>query len=389
MERKGYGHPDTLADHLAEHLSKEYSKYTRIRYGAILHHNFDKLGLLGGASHVSFGNGYITKPIRVLINGRASTKFAKEIIPVEKLIVGWTKDFMSSRLPINTEKDLEFHLNLSHQSSPGKIASPAEEEGTRKFWFEPRSLDDLQELKKLLSNDTSIGVGYAPVSKLEKFIIELEHSLTMGDFKKDHLWIGSDVKLMALRNKEEINLTLCIPQICSFVRSVDEYKENLFTAKDYIKNFARDFTIDLEDVNINMRDNFDTSELYLTAIGSSIESGDEGLVGRGNRVNQLITPTKPMSIEGASGKNPVYHIGKLYYIAAHKLADRIFQATNLQNEVYLISQTGRDLKDPWIVAISIPTISNDQLKIETIIKNELQKVDSITEDLLEGNVLTA
>jgi S-adenosylmethionine synthetase len=39
VERKGIGHPDTLADALAEHLSVNYSRYTKKRFGAILHHN--------------------------------------------------------------------------------------------------------------------------------------------------------------------------------------------------------------------------------------------------------------------------------------------------------------------------------------------------------------
>jgi S-adenosylmethionine synthetase len=69
-----------------------------------------------------------------------------------------------------------------------------------------------------------------------------------------------------------------------------------------------------------MRDIPDRDELYLTYTGSSIESGDEGVVGRGNRVTGLITPLRPMNIEGASGKNPVYHVGKLYNLAAQRIA---------------------------------------------------------------------
>jgi S-adenosylmethionine synthetase len=55
VERKGWGHPDTLADHLAESLSQVYSRHTLREFGAVLHHNFDKLALLGGASEVRYG----------------------------------------------------------------------------------------------------------------------------------------------------------------------------------------------------------------------------------------------------------------------------------------------------------------------------------------------
>ena len=42
-ERKGRGHPDTLSDHLAELLSRTYSKFTLEKYGVVLRHQFDKL----------------------------------------------------------------------------------------------------------------------------------------------------------------------------------------------------------------------------------------------------------------------------------------------------------------------------------------------------------
>ena len=148
VERKGKGHPDTLSDALAETFSAKYSKYTKDNFGAVLHHNFDKVGLLGGASYVKFGEGYLTKPIRVLLNGRASTKFADTVIPVKEMLIEWTKEFMHQAFPmIDVDKDLEFHYNLSNQSSPGKTEEDQAQKGTRKYWFEPRGLFDLQETK--------------------------------------------------------------------------------------------------------------------------------------------------------------------------------------------------------------------------------------------------
>jgi S-adenosylmethionine synthetase len=84
IERKGFGHPDTLSDALAERLSANYSWYTLEKFGVILHHNFDKVGLLGGSSSVKFGDGKMVDPIRVLLNGRASLKFGVEEIPLRK-----------------------------------------------------------------------------------------------------------------------------------------------------------------------------------------------------------------------------------------------------------------------------------------------------------------
>src|SRR5690349_11539310 len=75
IERKGWGHPDKLADDLAETLSRVYSQYTLEHCGAVLHHNFDKLCLLGGRSEVSYGSSKIVEPIRILVNGRVSRSF--------------------------------------------------------------------------------------------------------------------------------------------------------------------------------------------------------------------------------------------------------------------------------------------------------------------------
>jgi len=384
VERKGIGHPDTLADALAEELSLRYSKYTLKNYGAILHHNFDKVGLLGGSSYVAFGKGYLLKPIRVLLNGRVSVKFSDNKIPIRKLLTYWTKIFFRERLPrIDVDEDLEFHFNLSNQSSPGKTYEKESKKGTRRYWFEPRGLYDLKDLTKPLSNDTSLGVGYAPYSDLEKLVIKIENNLNSQVFKQKNEWLGSDIKIMAFRNNNDYYITICIPQIAYFVKNLNEYKNNLKKAKKEILRIANNYSIKNFELNINTRDEYDIKELYLTAIGSSIESGDEGLVGRGNRVNGVISPNKPMSMEGSCGKNPIYHIGKVYYIAANQIANNIYKKFRIENEVYLASQSGRYLLDPWIVVVNIPTNFTKKNYLKNIIISEIKKIPQITKGILK------
>lgn len=387
IERKGVGHPDTMSDELAEELSTAYSNYTLKKFGYILHHNFDKVGLLGGSSSVKFGKGFLTSPIRVLINGRVSTKFAESEIPYMDLIENVIMKFFKSRFPtINPKKDLKIHNNISTKSSPGKTHIENKKEGTRKFWFEPRGKQDLKELSFLGSNDTSMGVGFSPLTKFEKTILELEDSFGNKIFRKDKKWLGTDIKIMASKIRDDIDITICIPQIANFVRSEEEYKINLNIIEDYIKSFIKKY---FKNSNIkvytNTRDDFETGELYLTAIGSSIESGDEGLVGRGNRINGLICQTKPYTMEGAAGKNPVYHIGKIYNIAAQKIADKLAKKYKAYTEVYLISQSGRLLKDPWktVVGIEKNITSKEKEKITIDVKKELEKIPKITEEIIK------
>ncbi len=384
VERKGKGHPDTLSDALAETFSAKYSKYTKDNFGAVLHHNFDKVGLLGGASYVKFGEGYLTKPIRVLLNGRASTKFADTVIPVKEMLIEWTKEFMHQAFPmIDVDKDLEFHYNLSNQSSPGKTEEDQAQKGTRKYWFEPRGLFDLQETKKLFSNDTSMGVGYAPYTKLEQLVLAIEGKLNSKEFKQKYPWIGSDIKIMGFRFRDSFDITMCIPQISIYVANIDEYRQNMEFVRGIIFSIAQEMGIEKFDLHTNTRDNYENSELYLTVTGSSIESGDEGLVGRGNRINGIISPTRLMSMEGACGKNPVYHIGKIYYVTANEISKKIYNKFNIKNEVVLISQSGRDLLDPWVVCVSVPTDFNNIASIENYVKEEISQIPEYTKQLIE------
>lgn len=384
VERKGFGHPDTLSDGLAEYLSCQYSQYTKKKFNVILHHNFDKVGLLGGASSVGFGYGQLLKPIRVLLNGRASTKFAKEEINLKELLVQWSTDFITSQLPIeHPETQLEFHYNLSTQSSPGKTDEDKnKKKSARKYWFEPRGFQDIPELKRLFANDTSMGVGFAPFSNLESAILSIERILNGKDFKKENPWIGSDIKIIGFRHKDKYDITICIPQIGSHVVSLEQYKRNIDFARSVILNILKEHNIQNCNLNINTRDNYESEELYLTAIGSSIESGDEGLVGRGNRVQGFISPMRPMSMEGAAGKNPVYHIGKLYYVAAQKISEKIYEKFSIQNETVLVSQSGRDLLDPWIVFVHVPEEFGGEAELRLLVGEEIKKIPLLTEELI-------
>jgi len=120
------------------------------------------------------------------------------------------------------------------------------------------------------------------------------------------------------------------PGIADHVPDIETYDTNLRQIEAEIREFANDALLDYSfDVYTNNRDDYDTGELYLTAIGSRNRGGDEGLVGRGNRVNGLITPTSPMSIEGHCRKEPCLPVGMLYNLAARRVAEgssqRIFR----------------------------------------------------------------
>jgi len=52
VERKGIGHPDSIADGIAEAVSRALSREYIKRYGIILHHNTDQVEVVGGRASV-------------------------------------------------------------------------------------------------------------------------------------------------------------------------------------------------------------------------------------------------------------------------------------------------------------------------------------------------
>ena len=391
VERKGIGHPDTLSDNLAEYLSTRYSKYTLERFGAVLHHNFDKVGLLGGASEVEFGNGRLVKPIRVLLNGRVSTKFGDEEIDTDSLLRKWVFEFLTAALPLKASSGhIKIVNNISTQSSPGKTEEEENRKGSaRNYWFQPRGLHDLPELENLFSNDTSMGVGYFPFSRLEMLVVRIEELLNSKMYKASNPWIGSDIKVMGFRFKEDFKITLCIPQIANYVKGIDEYISNVNKARKDIEDIFKKKSIKNFELSINTRDNYDTKELYLTAIGSSIESGDEGLVGRGNRIQGFISPRRPMSMEGAAGKNPIYHIGKIYYLAAQRLSEEIYKKFKVSNEIAMLSQSGRELIDPWVITIHLENKNVSSEQLNNFITQFIKKIPSLSYEIIDHKIKIA
>jgi S-adenosylmethionine synthetase len=391
VECKGWGHPDTLADHLAEQLSRAYSRWTRSEFGAVLHHNFDKLAILGGASEVRYGGGRMVSPVRVLVNGRAARSCAGLRVPVDELIVHEVEAFFRDRLP-ELRGHLSVEVNVTSNSSPGAVIAEGRR-SDREKWFTPQSVDDLRERAGLLANDTSLGTGWAPRNRFEIFTRALaDHFSGAGTdgFRSSRRWCGSDVKVMACGIAEDLDIVLAVPQKSEYVGSRREYLAN---KDEVVAECERLATRDLADVRarfrVNMRDIPVADELYLTYTGSSIESGDEGVVGRGNRVNGLITPLRPMNVEGANGKNPVYHVGKLYNVAAQRVAERLHDATGAYAEVHLVSATGQRLDRPWRVVIRLAEngehVADD--KVAALLLETLDTFPALTEEIVSADGL--
>ncbi|TAK40290.1 MAG: S-adenosylmethionine synthase, partial [Betaproteobacteria bacterium] len=170
-----------------------------------------------------------------------------------------------------------------------------------------------------------------------------------------HPEIGEDVKVMGVRSGERIALTVACALVGRHVRDLAAYRA-LKSGIGAIAQAAAGEASGLECVAaVNTADGEDAASVYLTVTGLSAEAGDDGQVGRGNRVNGLITPYRPMSLEAAAGKNPVTHVGKLYNIAAHRLAQTLVAeiAGVTEARCLLVSRIGQPITQPQIADIQV------------------------------------
>ncbi len=107
---------------------------------------------------------------------------------------------------------------------------------------------------------------------------------------------------------------------------------------------------------------------YLTALGSVADTGDAGMVGRGNRFNGLITPMRPMSIEASAGKNPIDHTGKIYSLLAVQIAEDVYRSKKMDCQVFISTSKEKPLETPDEVNVSITKGSVEEPDLSEIMK---------------------
>jgi S-adenosylmethionine synthetase len=338
VEHKGRGHPDSLCDALAENLSLALSRFYLERFGEILHHNVDKALLLGGAARPAFGGGELVEPIEITLAGRATRRFRGVTVPVEELAVEASRDWLARNV---------------------RNIDPA-----RDVRIVPRIRETSQDLAALflrhgeggvaLANDTSFGAGFAPLDRLERAVLAVGQRLAASDTHAAHPEIGDDIKVLGARSGERLELIVACALVGRHVRDLADY----FARKDGVRRLAlaaaREAAGGDIEVTVNAADGEASDSIYLTVTGLSAEAGDDGQVGRGNRVNGLITPYRPMSLEAAAGKNPISHTGKLYNLLAERIARQAAELEGVDEAYcYLLSRIGAPVSEPQLADIGL------------------------------------
>ncbi len=369
VERKGLGHPDSIADGISESVSRALSRLYLDEFGRILHHNTDETQVVGGSSEPKFGGGRVTNPIYILLVGRATTEVNGEKLPYRDVALEAARTYVRSICAhIDVDKQVEFDCKIGSGSV---------------------DLRGVFEQKTVLANDTSFGVGFAPLSDTERLVLESEKFLTLK-LKKKLPALGEDVKVMGYRQGDRIRLTVAAALVDSEIANPKEYAAVCEEIHDKLADQATKLTRREVDIDVNTADDPELGRFYLTVTGCSMEAGDDGSVGRGNRANGLITPCRPMSLEASAGKNPVNHVGKIYNLLGNLIANDIVKETggNVKEvHVRILSQIGKPVDQPQVASLQILPADGVKLaevrgKANAVAQSWFDQIDSLPRRLL-------
>ena len=377
VERKGKGHPDTICDTIADRVSVRLAQAYQNAFGRILHYNIDKCLLVAGQVDCRLGGGRVIEPMRLILGDRATMRYERKTIPVAQIVTDTANDWFQHNLPhVNPHKHLQYQIELK----------PASEELGAIF---DRGRGPLP------ANDTSAAVGYAPLTPTERLVLDVEHHLNGALFKKEFPGTGEDVKVMAVRQGQELRLTVAMPLLAQTLRSEKAYFQLKTKVLKALKSFVRDQPHGCKELAVALntldRQKQGLSGMYLTLLGTSAEQGDSGQVGRGNRACGVISLNRPMSGEAAAGKNPVSHVGKIYNVLAHEMANRVYSQVRGVEEVtiWLVSTIGQRVNEPMMAVAQVAlkrgmSLNRISLDIETIIQEHLDNIGTFCSALAKG-----
>lgn len=374
VERKGIGHPDTICDGVAEKVSQILSQYYLKKFKKVLHHNLDKALLIAGKSEPKFLGGKILEKIKIIVAGRATDRVGNFKIPVKEIGENAIKNWLKKNLQFS-QKEIKNYFEISLEYQPGAL-----------------NLKEVFKRSKtvLLANDTSFGVAFAPLNLTELSTLKLADFINSKSFLKIFPYLGKDIKVMTLRKKEAFTFTVALPFISQYIKNTKDYFQKKEKVKIFIEKFLkaklglRNFVLNINALDKKSAKN--ENEIYLTVLGLSAEQGDDGQLGRGNRVWGLITPFREMSLEAVCGKN-IYHPGKLYQVMAYLIAQKISKINGVKEcTVKILSEIGKPLDDPQVIHVKIlaKNINLIKHKIVKIVKDHFDNLVLIQDQIVKG-----
>jgi len=378
VERKGVGHPDSMCDAIMDQVSVGLSRAYLDKFGTIMHHNADKSLLVAGNVECRFGGGVVKEPMLLIFGDRATFEVDGVSIPVEEIAIQTAKDWLRENLRF---VDPDEHMRYQVELKPGS-----------------QGLTDIFKREQCMmgANDTSAAVGYAPMTRTENMVLDIERYVNSGDFKKRFPEAGEDVKVMGYRNGANLDLTVAMAFVDRFVDSEKDYMRKKANIQADLREWANaKGAFEKVNVFVNTLDveGRGVDGVYLTVLGTCADGADSGQVGRGNKVNGVISLNRPIGTEAAAGKNPVSHVGKIYNALSHQIARSVCEQVPEVEEAYvwLLSNIGKPIDQPAIAAAEVVLNSGTSLgevqgRITEVIDGELAEIEDFCKKLIYGKI---
>lgn len=387
VERKFRGHPDSLADMVAQSFTQKYIHHAWEKFPELSNKYFpnfsaDKV-VLSGASGTFNKEGYnIIKPINALLVGKITQKIGDTLINVDGIFKQSLEDILSRCLGHDDYKKF-----LVRDTYSAILAGTDHDKG----FYDPFSVGNLLDILKneTHANDTVFVVAYAPLSTSEELTIYLDNLTAGENFKKQFPEIGSDIKTMVRRRVSKFEITMCLPIFPEKVSSNEVYKKIIETAKEYLKGEILKYILNTKnfvsatlDLHINTKDTADKK--YFAMWGTSLSKGDIGAVGRGNRQQGFISGLRPSTNEAMSGKNPNHFAGIIYQLVAEQISQQIYIKTGEKNAVFITANNGDRLESPNSIDIVLDKDLNQGV-ISQIAKETLNNIPELRMNFINSD----
>ena len=389
VERKFRGHPDSLADLIAQEFIKEYVDQCQMicpelgnRYFGNL--SSDKVTLIGGTTRIKGRDWELEKPVDALLIGKITERIGDKTIPVDKIFRESVDCIFKKCL-----KGVSMNDSIRFHHFPIVQAGVDHNEN----YYQPESAEQLIEMVKgeYYANDTAFVVSFAPYSAAENLAIQCEQLTLSERFQKEFEGIGTDIKIMIKRVEKAYDVTMCLPVLPDFSEHYDALINN-------VKDFLTDSIVEklnvldpsFDDrklcVQINTKDR--DGKKYIAVWGTSLSKGDCGCVGRGNRAQGFTSGFRPSTNEAFSGKSPNNFAGCIYQMIGDSVSSEIFNRYHARNAVVISSNNGDILKDPSCIHVSVDS-SVSKSKIQNIVFESLERIDDLRQEYLERDVVAS
>lgn len=380
VERKFRGHPDSLADMVAQSFSQKYiyeawKMFPEFENKYFPNFSADKITLAGASSVIDNGKIIINSPVNALLMGKITQKIGDIDLGVDNIFKLAIEEVMSKCLHTD-----DYKQHIYRKTYAVNLAGV---DRGKKF-YDPSSTSELIESLKneTFATSTVYIVAYAPLSVTEKLSIFLDNFTNSDKFIKAFPAIGSDIKMLIRRDGSEFNISLCLPIRPEIVNTIHEYNDIINSATKTIESIIFYYLENngYKNPKIHMHINTKDTETkkYFAVWGTALSKGDIGAVGRGNRQQGFISGIRPSTGEAISGKNPYHFSGVVYQIVADAISNEIYKVTNLKNIVYITANNGDQLNKPNLIDVLLE--SDDHIftnTIKEIINKTLDNIDSL------------